>query len=149
MGYLAEEIENAALELGISFFKIDKNSSLKIKEKLACKFTNEKKSPQNLSWQNLKDFKSVHNVNGWKLIKNYVQKKKPILFVSPLEEEEMWRFNNGEDLVQVINNCIGFPFCVTSDEANYIICFDDHDCLIGVGSALEWLKNIPQELNRS
>lgn len=142
MGYFAEEIAKGAAEIGVSFSLIDKVKALQIKARLAPKFTDEGNHPKRLSWQNLKNVKSIHDPDAWELIEEFAPREEVILFIDPSEEEVMWCFNNGTDLVAVLAECIPFPFCVISGNADYMLCFDDHDCLIGVGTAADWIETL-------
>ena len=139
MGYLAEEIAGVASELGISIVTVDQQLTLQIKEKLAKKFSTDKERSQILSWQNLEGRESYHDSNSWQLIKNYVGNQEVLLFVNPELEQIMWQFQNGEDLDILLGETTGFPFCVTSEKVDYMICFEDHDVLIGVGKAKKWV----------
>jgi hypothetical protein len=64
MGYLADEIENAASELGITLSKLQMGEVLEIRKQLAEKFSIEPKFPWKLSYQNLKDTQSIHHSKG-------------------------------------------------------------------------------------
>jgi hypothetical protein len=51
----------------------------------------------------------------------------------------MWIIPSGSILTSILSATIGFPFYVTSLNTDYILCFDDHDCLIANGKAVEWI----------
>nr|RNJ64599.1 MAG: hypothetical protein EDM05_35685 [Leptolyngbya sp. IPPAS B-1204]RNJ64666.1 MAG: hypothetical protein EDM05_35300 [Leptolyngbya sp. IPPAS B-1204] len=144
MGYLANEIENAAFTLGIEISKLPMNEVLEIRKKLAAKFSTESSSPWRLSYQNLKNTQSIHNQKGWSLIQNYVGANEVLLFVNPDEEKDIWRIPSGEALTAILSETVGFPFYVTSQDADYLFCFDDHDCLIAAGQAGQWITELRQ-----
>jgi hypothetical protein len=83
MGYLADEIENAALTLNIVLSKINVEEIEEIRSKLACSFSKEPDFPWKLSYQNLKDIQSFCDLKGWMLIQDYVKENNVILFVNP------------------------------------------------------------------
>ena len=112
---------------------------LEIPKKLAEKFSVESESPWRLSYQNLKDTQSIHDPKGWSFIQDYVGDKEVLLFVNPDEEKDMWLIPSGIALTSILSETIGFPFYVTSQEIDYMLCFDDHDCLIANGKAAEWI----------
>lgn len=60
----------------------------------------------------------------------------------------MWKFKSGKDLVAVLGECSGCPFCITSQKADYILCFDDRDCLISLGRIQNWLPDLNKILNQ-
>jgi hypothetical protein len=54
----------------------------------------------------------------------------------------LWYFSSAEKLVKVFAESCGFPFCVTSLDTEYLICFDDNDCLLTTGKAVSWLEQL-------
>ena len=54
----------------------------------------------------------------------------------------MWIVPSGSALTSILSETFGFRFYVTSSEADYILCFDDHDCLIANGKAVECIYQI-------
>lgn len=141
MGYLADEIENAALALNIELSKLNAEEIAMLRSKLAYSFSQEPNDPWKLSYQNLKNSQSLFDPKGWMLIQEYANNNL-ILFVNPDEEKDMWIVPSGVILTSILSETVGFPFYVTSLEADYILCFDDHDCLIATGKAVEWLVKI-------
>lgn len=139
MGYLAEEIENAACELSIAISKLQIGEVLEIRQRLAEKFSIEPEKPWSLTYQNLKDFQSIHNPKGWSFIQDYVREEEIILFVNPDEEQDMWLIPSGIALKSILAETVGFPFYVTSRTTEYMFSFDDHDCLIANGKARDWI----------
>lgn len=139
MGYLADQIENAALKLNIVISKLNTKQTESIRSKLAYSFSKEPNLPSRLSYQNLKNCQSLFNSKGWTLIQDYIQNNHAILFVNPDEEKDMWIVPSGIALTAILSETIGFVFYVTSLDADYLLCFDDHDCLIAAGEAIKWL----------
>ena len=139
MGYLADEIENAALQLDIVISKVANKEIERIRGKLAYSFSKDPGLPWNFSHQNLKNIQSLCDPEGWTFIQDYVQSNQVILFVNPDREEDMWIVPSGIALTLILGETIGFVFYVTSLEADYLSCFDDHNCLIAAGKAIKWL----------
>lgn len=149
MGYISDEIRNAAHKLNIFISTVDESTALKIRKKLAENFTSDGGNfPYRISWQNIANYESAHRPDdGWMLVGDFVGNEEVFLFISPDQEKTIWKIQSGTDLVLVLGECFGFPFCVTSENADYILCLDDHDCLIGSGRVVEWiqkLKNLPK-----
>ena len=142
MGYLANEIESAASATSIILLKLSIEDVFGIRKKLAQRFSIEPEFPWRLSYQNLKDTQSICDEKGWSYIQDYVGEEKVVLFVNPDEEKDMWIVRSGSALTSILSETFGFPFYVTSSEADYILCFDDHDCLIANGKAVEWIYQI-------
>jgi hypothetical protein len=139
VGYLAEEIENAASKLGIAISKLPTEEVFKIRQTLAKNFSVEPEFPWRLSYQNLKKYRSIHNPKAWSFIQDYVGERENLLFVNPDEEQDMWIIPSGSALTSILAQTVGFPFYVTSRNTDYLFIFDDHDCLIANGKAVEWI----------
>jgi hypothetical protein len=48
---------------------------------------------------------------------------------------------NGLNLSAILGECTGFIFYLTDLNFTYLICFNDHDILIGAGAAIDWVKS--------
>ncbi|MHC5748350.1 MAG: DUF6756 family protein [Nostoc sp.] len=146
MGYLADEIENAAFELGILISKLKIEKVIEIRRRLAESFSKDPEFLWKLSYQNLNNTYSINDSKGWSFIQDYVGENEVILFVNPDEEQEMWIIPSGKALTSILSETIGFPFYVTSRDTDYILCFDDHDCLIATGKSVEWICQLRDDL---
>jgi hypothetical protein len=51
----------------------------------------------------------------------------------------MFQVPSGSSLDQLLSNTFGFEFYVTDLNADYLICFNHHDVLVGCGNAQQWL----------
>jgi hypothetical protein len=137
MGYIDREIEEVSARLKIDYHVMAVDETIKIKQKLAANFSDR---PRLVSWQTLVDFTSTHDPDGWLKIASFRPKEPALLFINPELESSLWYFPSSKLLVEMLGESIGFPFCVTSLKADYIICFDDSDCLIATGEAKSWLE---------
>jgi hypothetical protein len=63
-----------------------------------------------------------------------------VLLFDLSNEAEMFQVPSGTALHDLLYNTFGFVFYVTDSEATYLICFNDHDFLIGCGSARRWIE---------
>jgi len=143
MGFLANEIEGAAMAIGVRVLRLEYNTAVNRRQELATKFAKLGDQYEALSWQNLPNATSVHNPDAWRWLGYYFKDERVFLFLSYLEEgATMWQFQSGWDLVAVLSETVNFPFCVTSDSSDCIVCFDDHDCLLAKGAAASWLEDM-------
>lgn len=91
-------------------------------------------------WERVGDRASVQDSRGWEWIHEFVGARSCILLFDLSDEVEMFQVPSGSALHELLANTFGFVFYVTDTEASYLICFNDHDFLIGCGSAREWLE---------
>jgi len=95
-------------------------------------------------WERLSDYDSISDINGWIRITEFVGKRKCIMFLDERESFEYYEFNNGQDLKTLLCDTYGFEFYITNATADYLICFNHHDYLIGCGSARAWVRKQKQ-----
>lgn len=93
-------------------------------------------------WEGLSDYSFVNDSSGWRYIGQFIGDKPCILFFYDLEKWNAAVINSGHELVTLISEMYGFEFYVFDSSVSYLICFNHHDQLIGVGSAKEWVNNL-------
>ena len=78
--------------------------------------------------------------DGWELIPSYVGTAGCLLFGAGAQM--IWRFTSGPDLLQVLRECPALEFYVCDPEADYLLCSNHHDVVIGWGAASGWVDNL-------
>lgn len=48
----------------------------------------------------------------------------------------------GRDIGRLLAETFHFVFYITRDDLSFLLAYDDHDCLIGCGSAVEWIREL-------
>ena len=83
---------------------------------------------------------AVRNPDGWKLIPSFVSSSPCLLFEN--EAHEIWSISNGDDLLRILAEASGFEFYVTDNKANFLLCHNHHDFVVGWGSAQKWVLHL-------
>jgi hypothetical protein len=91
-------------------------------------------------WDNVNAPDGQLRHDGWQLVANYVGTTRCLLFT--LGAQIIWKFNNGSDLLRVLQECPPFEFYVCDCDFNYLLCFNHHDYVVGWGSASSWVNNL-------
>ena len=126
----------------LSEFKIDCNiliaqDYLNLYQTVFKKFTNGiDKFP---FWENINDSESVQRQDGWLLISDFINNEKVILFLDKRTEKFGVLLKGGKDLNTLLSNTFNFVFYITNESFDYLLCFNEHDFLIGTGKAKAWL----------
>jgi len=94
---------------------------------------------------NMTDSISLFNPNGWQLIRSFEVESEKILFLEPEISKVCFQFENSLDVVSMLENSYGFVFYITNLNLDYLICFNDHDYLIGCGTAKDWIKSLDRK----
>lgn len=133
MGIITNEIREKArlLSINIEFISLSQYDSLL--DKICNKFI-----MQNYAypiWEHINDAISIQNPDAWKYIKDFIGNNKVILFLEKKEDTFACLIQNGKDLNRLLSETFGFVFYLTNSTFEYLICFNDHDFLIGSGTA--------------
>jgi hypothetical protein len=96
--------------------------------------------PGSRLWERL-DGRSKRSPNGWRMVGAFLGDESCILFFDPGEEATAFEFDEGKQLTPVLENCFGFEFYVTDSSLSYVLCFNHHDVLLGVGRAADWIAD--------
>jgi hypothetical protein len=140
MGIYSEEILSACSTFGYSCLLLDAAQAASLHANVQKKFT---KSPgQAPLWERLISDASIHDVNGWKYISSFTHNQPVLIFFDARSDNFVVLLDNGSNLTDILGDCTGFVFYVTNQACDYLICFNDHDVLIGVGTAKKWIDDL-------
>ena len=78
--------------------------------------------------------------DGWTLIAEYVGATTCLVFLDGAKA--IWKLENGGDLRRVLNECPAVEFYVCDENADYLLCSNHHDFVIGWGVAASWVENL-------
>jgi hypothetical protein len=94
-------------------------------------------------WETFQDDVSRRRTDGWSVICDYATDSPILLFQQP-NGFAGYQFASGDDLRNILADTPGFELFVTDERADYVLCHNDHDFLIGVGACREWLSGIEE-----
>lgn len=94
-------------------------------------------------WDTSKAPRGVHSQDGWRLIPLYVGYNPCVLFFP--EASLAAEFKSGSDLLLVLEQLPAYEFYVSNRDRQYLICFNDHDFVIGWGQAEVWVEDQGRE----
>lgn len=92
-------------------------------------------------WQRLYKFSSIYNPEAWRWIEQFVGNRPIVIFFDITECKQILQLVNGINITSVLANSSGFTFYVTDITYSYLICFNDHNFLIGCGTAKLWIDS--------
>jgi hypothetical protein len=82
----------------------------------------------------------VQATSGWKLVPMFVGEA-PCLVISACATS-IWKFANGVELLLFLEASPPFEFYICDAQATYLLCFNDHDFVIGWGRSIEWVRQL-------
>lgn len=89
---------------------------------------------RNAPWEDGSASEGKQMQDGWQLIPAYVGGRECLMFLEGARS--IWKFQNGADLLRVLEDCPAFEFYVCDEEASYLLCHNHHDFVIGWGTRL-------------
>jgi hypothetical protein len=136
------EILEAAKALGssIQVIPLSQQDSKKIIVEAWGKFANRTGGSAPL-WEYLGNTCSVHNEDAWRWVADFLDTSPVLLLIDDSTERSAVQITPGYGVVSVLEECTGFVFYITNDQLDYLLCFNDHDVLIGAGTAIDWVRS--------
>ena len=142
MWSICNEILSVSKELKIEVQMLSPEITADYFAKIEKKYLSE--NYHSFLWDGLSDHSVVTDSSGWRYLDRFIGDKQCILLFYDLEKWKAAEINSGHELVTLIGEMYGFEFYVFDSSISYLICFNHHDQLIGVGSAKEWVNSLQQ-----
>lgn len=128
---LSEEIEEAVKQLGIDAAKLSPERSGDAWSRIESVFARPGVAPL---WERLKGGASRHDPGAWARLE--VPRPGSLLMVAEAGGERViFEFSLLADVMAVLAETSGFVFYLADPSLTYLLCFNDHDMVIGVGDA--------------
>jgi hypothetical protein len=92
-------------------------------------------------WESFRNGFAARIPDGWSIACSYPELE-PILLFLDGDSYAAYRFASSTDLQRILAESPVFEFYVTNAGASFVLCFNHHDFLIGVGSCVDWLRQV-------
>ncbi len=138
MSKISRHIVGVTSELKINLIELSKDHTNMLIGKIRDKYI-EKPTAGVFVWEKMVDDFSVCDSNAWQWINEFIKNTNTIMIF--LDEEASFIFQNGDDVVALLDEMYAFEFFLTDENLTYLLCYNHHDYLIASGTAKEWLKN--------
>lgn len=96
--------------------------------------------PHAFLWETFAVPESLHDPDGWMRLSKWKGGTELILFFDEHDSKNSILCPPGTPIESLISESTGFEFYITSPAVDFVICFNHHDCLIGIGKATDWIK---------
>lgn len=90
-------------------------------------------------WERLKSDFSKYDPEGWRVISDFPFDNRVTMFFDRESEANMYSISSCKEAVKILSECPGFVFYITDEGCSFLLCHNDHDYLIGAGSAKDWI----------
>jgi hypothetical protein len=85
---------------------------------------------------------AIQDPDAWRLLSSFLSNTEAFLLFNPDDDQSVFWFESGRDIVSVVGESYGFEFYVTDRAATFYLSFNHHDFLVASGGAVPWLKGI-------
>lgn len=137
---ISEEIIKTALDSGICVKELPNEYVKRIKKAIFKKYV--QSQPGTFLWEHFIHPSVIADSNGWEKICTYIGENNCLMFFDDIEDKSVILISNGNDLYKLLNMMFGFEFYITNFETDYLVCFNHHDCLLGCGTAKNWIESL-------
>lgn len=96
-------------------------------------------------WESIVNKVSVTGTNAWAYLPEFV-KDNVVLFLEPEDGQFAMVFKQAGHLQLLLENSFHFVFYLTDLSFTYLLCYNDHDYLIGSGDAKEWVVTLADKV---
>lgn len=141
--YVKNEVLTVARDLNISFEELNVEQVLQCYEALIKHGLVDSTELFPL-WEQLIDRESICDSNAWEWLGQFVGDNEVLLILEPRDSETVLLLSNGADLVELLGNSYHYVFYVCDTNFNYLLAFNDHDYLIGCGTAIKWIRSLKE-----
>jgi hypothetical protein len=141
MQTIQAEIRRAAESLGACIHELPRDKAGAIMQTVAQRFTpGVRKWPL---WTALTNPTYADNPFAWAWVGEFVGKAPVYLLFNDIGDHDRFRgfeFEDGSQVVPVMEKCDIFEFYLTNQAADYLICFSHQEILYATGTAKPWLQ---------
>jgi hypothetical protein len=95
------------------------------------------------------DGPSFQEERAWRRLASLVGNASCVVFWEPRTEKNALSFRSGGDLVAILEECHRSEFYVTDESVSYLLCFNEHDYIIGEGRAAAWVDRAAKAGDRN
>jgi hypothetical protein len=135
-----DEILRAAAEIGVQVRELAPEEVTRLRSELSDRFGD---GQHVLTFENMRNKSALQDENGWRRLEGFLGAGPHVLFYdSPGFADRAGVEINGTTIPGLIGECFGFPFYVTDMAHTFVVGMNDHDYLIGTGTAASWVASL-------
>jgi hypothetical protein len=137
--FYSKQFIEALKKINAPVLIVPKEEANTIVNQAVNRYTNDKEYLYPL-WEWLATDDSYRYEEGWRWVSDFIKDKDMLFFFEPDKEEEMFELKNLKAIDTVIDDCTLFVFYITDRKGSFLLCYNDHDCLIACGESITWMR---------
>jgi hypothetical protein len=139
MSFITDEILKVIQEFNLEVEVVNREGYQTIFQNIVAMFLDN--NPGYPLWESIVDKASIRDANAWTLLPQFVEDG-VILFLEKEDARFAVIFKQSHQLQILLENSFHFVFYITNPLFEFLLCFNDHDYLIGSGSAKKWITDL-------
>lgn len=136
---LVHDIIAEATALGINTVLLEHEETTNLLHRLWEVFGRGPLPPARALWTCLREGETLHDPDAWKFLGDLIGEAPVVLIVEDYDGISAVRLSFGTLLSRILAETVGFVFYLVPPSLDYLLCFNDHDMLIGLGRATQWV----------
>jgi hypothetical protein len=141
MSRINAEIKRAAAEAAVDVKELTDSECQHIRQALLQKYTSGLTDWPLWIWEHVQDEYATQCPDGWRAIGDFAADSDVVLFFNPKDDQSIFLFHSGRDVVRVLGECSGFEVYFTDLGTSFLLIYNHHDYLVACGTAKEWAKH--------
>jgi hypothetical protein len=138
MAHLSAEVAEAANRLGFAVRRIPPAEAEALRRRIAFIYSLGPKYL--LSYHYAENAESIHDRAAWSWLSDFLGRTEVYMLFNPDDDPDILRIPSGTMVVPLLKETTGFVFYLAPSDGSFLLCYDDHDCLIGLGTAGDWIR---------
>jgi hypothetical protein len=139
MSFIKDEILKVIQEFNLEVEVINSEGYQNIFQNIVAKYLNNNSDYP--LWESIVDKASIRDANAWTFLPQFIEDG-AILFLEKEDASFAVILKQSHQLQILLENSFHFVFYITNPLFEFLLCFNDHDYLIGSGSAKKWVASL-------
>lgn len=144
MRYIADDFIEEAERQCISYNEIGNEEALVIRNTIEQKYCKKNGRPL---WERIKvDTSGIHSPSNKNIFNDLNIIDEIFVFFEEDTDKTIFKLNNINELIKIVNELFGFIFYVTNYDEDFLLCWNDHEFIIGAGIAKQWIEDLKNHI---
>jgi hypothetical protein len=140
MPHISAELQEAADNLGFAIACMPPDDAAALRRRIAIRYSLD--PTYLLAYRQARDAVSIHDPIGWSWLSEFTGQSVVFLLFNQDDDPDVLVIPSGTMILPLLKETTGFPYYLAPPNESYLLCFDDHDCLIGLGAAADWIRQL-------
>jgi hypothetical protein len=139
MGFKCDVVRQTAVALNYDLGQLPPEEAEKLYKDLAALYSPD---PRRLGIEWLRDAEGLHDPEAVYQLSEFLGTREVLMLFGHSDGGEVLVIPSGEMVVPIVREAPYLMFAVTTRSHEFLLTWDDHQCLLGVGTAAPWVAKL-------